>query len=74
MATAANALSERASDQAVSTMGTLKTKRTGLAVGVVATVFFALVRVMDDGEPASSGPHVTPTKHLLEGSGATSAH
>jgi serine/threonine-protein kinase len=80
IATAANALAERASDQATSSIGTLKTKRTGLAlggivlaVGLVAMVFFAIIRVMDDGE-ASNGPHVAPTKHVLEGSGATSAH
>jgi len=80
MATAANALAERASDQAASNIGTLKTKRTGLAlggivlaVGVVAMLFFVIVRAMDDGE-ASNGPHVAPTKHVLEGSGATSAH
>lgn len=80
MATAANALAERASDQAASSIGTLKTKRTGLAlggivlaVGVVAMLFFVIVRAMDDGE-ASTGPHVAPTKHVLEGSGATSAH
>jgi serine/threonine protein kinase len=69
---------ERATEMATTGM---KKNRTGvalggivLAVGLVAAIFFALVRLFDDGSDSSSGPPVQGTKHTVEGNGATTGH
>ncbi len=79
---AATQLAERATERAteMATNGMQK-NRTGLAlggivlaVGLMAMIFFALVRFFDDGSDSSSGPPVQGTKHTVEGNGATTGH
>lgn len=73
------ALAGDAGERASAGLVTIKSNKTGLAlggimlaVGVLAMICFGLVRFLDDGEP--SGPSTKTGKHTLEGSGATSAH
>ena len=79
---AATQLAERATERATEMATTgMRKNRTGLAlggivlaVGLMAMIFFALVRFFDDGSDSSSGPPVQGTKHTVEGNGATTGH
>jgi serine/threonine protein kinase len=79
---AATQLAERATERATEMAATgMKKNRTGLAlggiviaVGLMAMIFFALVRFFDDGSDSTSGPPVQGTKHTVEGNGATTGH
>ncbi len=75
---AATELAGRVAERAVDTGKSLKSNRRGLAlggivlaVGVVALLFFGIVRIFYDGEP--SGPSTKTGKHTSESAGATAA-
>lgn len=71
---AATEFAGRATERATEIAATgMKKNRTGialggivLAVGLMAAIFFALVRLFDDGSDSSSGPPVQGTKHTVE--------